>query len=135
MPRSSLPHPTRAELEILEVLRSSSVGQVLESLPGKGARAYTSVMTVMTIMTRKRYLTRRKVHVRGYVYTSDITEQSPGRSMPQDLIDRVSHGSCAFAMLHMLDGRELDSEELQTLREFLTARQVRSHERDPNSGW
>ena len=60
MARPKQPHPTPGELEILRILwddGSATVRQVLEKLPNK--RAYTSVMSLLTVMTEKNLVTRK----------------------------------------------------------------------------
>ena len=60
MARPKQPHPTPGELEILRVLwnhGSATVRQVMERLPDK--RAYTSVMSLMTVMAEKKLVTRK----------------------------------------------------------------------------
>jgi predicted transcriptional regulator len=123
--RSASRHPTEAELEILKVLWAAdaprSVREVRDALAtsdrDRPPRAYTSIMTLMSIMHRKGYLRRRKSGSGdGYLYTPAISERDTGRGMLRDLVDRVFRGSSLAAMLHLLDERELDERELRQLR-------------------
>ena len=60
MARPKQPHPTPGELEILRILWErgpSTVREVLELVPQE--RAYTSVMSLLGVMTEKKLVTRK----------------------------------------------------------------------------
>lgn len=119
MARPASKHPTELELEILKVLWRSgplTVRQVRDAL----ARdlAYTSVMTVMTIMLDKGYLIRRKGGA-SYVYRPLVTEQATRGQMLKDLVRRAFDGSAAAVMVNLLESADLDEAELSELRALL----------------
>jgi predicted transcriptional regulator len=121
MPRSTSRHPTDAELEILTILWSrgpSTVRQVQEQLNEAKPRAYTSIMTLMSIMHRKGYLRCRKAPG-GYIYSAKRSAPETGRGMLRDLVQRAFSGSPMAAMLSLLDERELNDDELRQLRQML----------------
>ena len=128
MARSASRHPTNSELQILKILWAGdgprSVRQVRDALAERypPARAYTSVITLMSIMHRKRYLRRRKARDGGYLYTASVGEGETGRGMLRDLVDRVFRGSALTAVLHLLDERDLGEQELQQLRAMVNRR-------------
>jgi BlaI family penicillinase repressor len=121
MARSASRHPTELELEILKILwrdGPSTVRHVRDALTGFRDLAYTSVMTMMTIMARKGYLKRKKADG-GYVYRAAISAESTTRGMLRDLVDRAFDGSAAALMVNLLETGDLDAEELQRLRELI----------------
>ena len=121
MARSASRHPTELELEILKILwrdGPSNVRHVRDSLVDFRELAYTSVMTMMTIMARKGYLKRRKTDG-GYVYRAAISAESTTRGMLHDLMDRAFDGSAAALMVNLLETRDIDAEELRQLRELI----------------
>jgi len=121
MARPSSRYPTELELEILKVLwrdGPAPVRDVRDALAGFRELAYTSVMTIMNIMTRKGYLTRAKQGGR-YVYSTKITEKSISRKMLGDLVDRVFDGSAVAVMLNLLETSDVDEAELKQLREMI----------------
>lgn len=121
MARRASRHPTELELEILKVLwraGPASVRQVRDALVPFRDLAYTSVMTIMTIMTRKGYLRRNKAGG-SYVYKAAIKEQKASRGMLQDIVDRVFAGSAVAVMQHLLETADLDADELAQLREIV----------------
>ncbi len=62
MPRPRHEHPTPGELEVLKILWDrgpSTVRQVMDVLNETRRRAYTSVMSLLSVMTDKGLLTRQ----------------------------------------------------------------------------
>ena len=129
MARPASRHPTELELEILKVVwreGPASVRQVRDALVPFRDLAYTSVMTIMTIMTRKGYLRRTKAGA-GYVYKAAIKEEKASRGMLQDIVDRVFAGSAVAVMQHLLETAELDADELDQIRQIVN-RKMRNDE-------
>ena len=121
MPRPPSQNPTELELEILKVLwriGPATVRMVREELAGFRALAHTSVMTVMTIMTQKGYLTRRKKRG-GYVYRTRISEKAAKAGLASDLLERAFQGSAVDLMLNLLEEEKVDPEELNQLRNLI----------------
>ncbi len=121
MARRSSRYPTELELEILKILwrdGESSVRHVRKELADFRNLAHTSVMTMMTIMTDKGYLTRSK---KGnyYVYKPHVTEQETTSGMLGDIVDRVFDGSTMAAMVNLLEVGDVDEEELAELRKII----------------
>lgn len=121
MTRPASRYPTELELEILKVLWGEgplTVRAVRDALAPTRDLAYTSVMTMMNIMTEKGYLKRRK-RGQGYVYQPKVNRQSTARRMLDDVVERVFDGSAAAAMLQLLESRAIDEGELAALRRLL----------------
>lgn len=121
MARHPSRYPTELELEVLKVLwreGPATVRAVRQALADFRDLAHTSVMTVMTIMTEKGYLKRRKKG-RSYVYETRITEVETTGGMLTDLIDRVFAGSASAAVLNLLETSDLDEAELQKIQQIL----------------
>ncbi len=100
----------------------SNVRAVRDALGAAGRDlAYTSVMTVMNIMTRKRYLRRAK---RGgsFEYQPRVKEQDVSGRMLRDMVRRVFDGSPAALMLNLLETGEVDEAELARLRALVNAK-------------
>jgi predicted transcriptional regulator len=121
MARPSSRHPTELELQILKILwrdGPAPVREVRDALVPYKDLAYTSVMTIMNIMTRKGYLRRSKQDGR-YIYSAKTAERTITRRMLSDLVDRVFDGSAAAVMVNLLEAHDLDSDELKQLRELI----------------
>ena len=121
MARPASKYPTELELEILKVLwqfGSASVRQVRDALVPFRELAYTSVMTMLTIMVRKGYVTRKK-DGRSYVYQAKYQEHKASSNMLRDVIDRLFGGSTTAVLQHLLETSDLDDAELKHIRQLI----------------
>ncbi len=121
MARPASRHPTELELEILKILwRQSPLSgrEIRDALAPERELAYTSVMTMLKIMTQKKYLRRKEVGG-GFVYAPRVGEQGVARGMLDDLVDRVFDGSALAVMVSLLETGDMDTEELKTLRKLI----------------
>ncbi len=122
MARPASEHPTELELSILKLLWQKApqlVEEVRESLAAAGRElTYSSVITIMNIMVRKKYLKRTKKG-RAFEFTPLLEEDRVGRSMLQDLMTRVFDGSATSLMLQLLETGDIDSAELAAIRQVI----------------
>lgn len=121
MSRPPSRHPTELELEILKILwqhEPATVRQVRDALAPERDLAYTTVMTMMSIMHDKGYVTRTK-DGRSFVYRSAYREDKTSRSMLQDVVDRLFGGSATAVVQQLLESSELDDDELRQIRALI----------------
>ena len=121
MARPPSQHPTELELEILKVIwrdGPSNVRHVRDELAGWRDLAYTSVMTIMNIMTHKAYLRRVKEGA-CFTYHPKLAQRHTTRRMLQDVVDRAFNGSVSEAITSLLEIKELDGEERQLVRDLM----------------
>ena len=121
MARRTSRYPTELELEVLKVIwrdGRSTVRHVREALTDFRELARNSVMTIMTIMVEKGYLTRKRKG-KSYVYSPLVTEKETTGGMLSDLVERVFRGSAKVAMLALLEAGEIDEEELAELQKLI----------------
>jgi len=121
MARSRARHPTELELEILKILWREgplSGRQIRDALSGFRDLAYTSVMTIMKILTEKKYVRRKKVNG-NFVYYPCVREETVAKRMLHDVVDRVFDGSATAVMLKLLETADLDEGELRQLRQII----------------
>ena len=125
MARPAAKHPTELELSILQILwrAGSGSGRDVQAELSRAGRtlAYTSVLTILNIMTRKDYLRRRKSAEggSGFIYLPRISERATTGKMLADLLRRVFHGSASALVLKLLEDRHLDQSELTRLRKLV----------------
>ncbi|MFO1042902.1 MAG: BlaI/MecI/CopY family transcriptional regulator [Planctomycetaceae bacterium] len=130
MPRTSSRNPTELELEILKVLwrlGPATVRQVRDELAAVRDLAYTTVMTMMTIMDTKGYVKRVK-DGRSFIYEATYQEQKASRNMLKDVVDRLFGGSTKAVMQHLLETSELDDEELNQIRQIINRKAAEKSE-------
>jgi len=121
MARTASRYPTELELEILKILWRDgpcTVRHVREELAGFRELAHTSVITMMNIMVRKRYLAKKKTG-KTYEYRPVAGREDVAQMMLGDLVDRVFDGSATSAALHLLETADLDEAELERLKGIL----------------
>ena len=119
MSRPKTPHPTPAELEILKLLwerGALTVREALDELNASGPkRAYTSVMSLLNVMTDKGLLVRVP-QGRAFVYKPTIDRSETLGGLVEDLLGRAFDGSASQLVAHLLDQSQPTSEELAEIR-------------------
>jgi BlaI family transcriptional regulator, penicillinase repressor len=131
MARPRHEQPTPAELEILKILwqrgAPSSVRNVLEIVnrDAQPQRAYTSVMSLLNVMTDKGLL-RREPFGRAFLYEVVTAREQTLRSLLGETLERVYNGSASLLVAHLLDQSNPSGEELHQIRSLLDDYQERS---------
>ncbi|HXM42631.1 MAG TPA: BlaI/MecI/CopY family transcriptional regulator [Bryobacteraceae bacterium] len=121
MPRTDLPRPTDAELEILRSLWDlgpSTVRDVHTSLERRREIGYTTVLKLLQIMAAKG-LVERDETARAHVYQAKVAREHTQRQMVGHLMDRAFGGSAAKLMMQALSGRKASKEEIAQMRQML----------------
>ncbi len=129
MPRPKEEQPTAGELEVLKVLWDrgpSTVREVMDVLNEDRPRAYTSVMSLLNVMTDKK-LVVREPRGRAFVYRPKTDRGRTLRRMVGDLLGRAFEGSTSQLVAHLLDQTKPSAEELEEIRRAIEKyRQQRS---------
>lgn len=131
MGRPRTEQPTPAELEVLKILwgrdRPLTVRDVLELINERHdpPRAYTSVMSLMNVMTDKGLL-ERTPHGRAFVYVPAVPREQTLRSLLEETLERAYEGSASLLMAHLLDHSRPSTDELDQIRALLDAYQKKS---------
>jgi BlaI family transcriptional regulator, penicillinase repressor len=116
----SSPDPTRAELEILQVLWRSgpaSVRHVWEALGSKGS--YTTVLKLLQVMLEKG-LVKRDESKLSHIYSAAIERTVNQERMVGGLIDRAFGGSVSELILRALSVKPATKKEIETIRALLS---------------
>jgi predicted transcriptional regulator len=98
------------ELAVMHILwdrGASTVRQVMQNLPGKPA--YTTVQTILNIMTRKGR-TKRVLASRTFIYRANVERETVQEAELTSMLKRVFRGSAADLLKAMLRARVLDRE-------------------------
>jgi len=131
MARPRHEQPTPAELEILKILwergESASVRDVFEVVnqDADPRRAYTSVMSLLNVMTDKGLL-RRAPYGRAFLYEPVSPREHTLRSMLGETLERVYNGSASLLVAHLLDQSDPSAKELKQIRSLLDTYRHRS---------
>jgi len=117
---------TPMELEIMRVLWSEgpcTVQDVQARLPGPRL-AYNTVQTVLTILWRKKQVTRTR-RGRAFVHQPAVTRQRTARTALRELIATLFEGSPGALMMAVLGHEPLTRDEIRRIR-----RMLRQHDDD-----
>ena len=123
--------PTEAELEVLKVLwdRGPSTGRdVLDVLNAQRKRAYTSVMSVLNIMSDKGQVTRKPLG-RAFIYTAKKPRERTLGKMVSSLLGRAFEGSASSLVSQLLHQSKPTPEELEKIRRAIEEYEGRSTDR------
>lgn len=118
MARPKHEHPTPAELEVLKLLWDQgpcTVREVMDVLNRQRHRAYTSVMSLLEVMTEKGLLKRQRKG-RGYLYEPRVGREKTLGQMLRDLLTRAFEGSAATLVAQLLEESSPSAQELTEIR-------------------
>jgi BlaI family penicillinase repressor len=124
MARPNSEYPTELELQILKVLWDSepmTVREVRELLAAGGRDlAHTTVITMLGTMVDKGQVEKLEpTEGKAFRFSPLIQRDEVSRGMLGDIVDRVFDGSAEAVMLSLFDVKDLDEEELASLRKLL----------------
>lgn len=121
MPRPKTGQPTPAELEVLQLLWESealTVREVMENLNPDRPRAYTSVMSLLNVMSDKGLLVKEPFG-RAFKYRVAKSRENTLGSLVNDLVSRAFDGSKTALVAQLLEGSSPTHEELEELSKLI----------------
>ncbi len=121
MARPRHKNPTPAELEVLQIIWEHgpcTVREVMNLLSPKRSRAYTSVMSLMSVMAVKGML-RHKAEGKAFIYSAKVSRNKTQSRMLGDLLNRAFDGSASALVAHLLRETEPSIEEMDEIRQAI----------------
>ncbi len=117
--RRAARRPTRAELEILQVLWSRGPCTVRDVARELGREdSYTTVLKQLQIMTERQFVWR-DTSTRSHVYSARTRASATEGQIVRDLLDRVFDGSAVKLMMCALSTGKVSAKELAELRKLV----------------
>lgn len=117
-----MPEPTKAELEILQVLWQygpSTVRFVNDTLnEQKRAVQYTSTLKQMQIMVEKGLLDRDESSMK-HVYRPMEEEQKTKAALLERFVDSMYNGSASSLLIQLLGNKKASKREIDAIKEFI----------------
>lgn len=113
--------PSGLELQVLSVLWErgpSSARDVLEAMPDRKPRAYTTVLSVLQGMEKKGLITHT-AQGPAHIFQARVRRREVLGPLMKDMITNVFSGRPGEAMIHLLQQGDLSSEELAEIRRLL----------------
>ena len=117
----NIPEPTKAELEILQVLWEygpSTVRLVNDKLNEQREVNYTSTLKQMQIMAEKGILKRDESQMK-HIYIPGEAEQKTKGHLLTKFVDTLYKGSAFSLVMQLLGNRQASKEEIKEIRELL----------------
>ncbi len=118
MPRKTSLGLTDAELRLMELLwrlGPSSVSQIAAALPKEIVLAYSSVLTTLRILEKKKYLRHRK-EGRAFIYEPVVDRDQVRENAVTHLLRRFFEDSPAQLALNLIERKKISPQELSRLR-------------------
>jgi predicted transcriptional regulator len=112
---------TPRELAIMQVVWERgevTVRDVHEALSRERKVAYTTVMTLMTILATKGHLVRRDAD-RAYTYSAARPRQQVVGRLVREFVDRVFDGAAQPLLLHLVKHEKLTPAERAELKRMI----------------
>ena len=121
MGRQKISALTDLELDVMKIVwkyRTATVRQIVDDLGAFRPLAYTTVQTVLTILTQKG-LVEHTTCGRAYVYSALVQSHGIRKETVNAVVDRLFEGSRQSLMLHLIDSDSLTPDEASELRQLL----------------
>ena len=113
--------PSELEMQILSVLWSrgpSTAREVLESMPDKKQRAYTSILSVLQAMDRKGLVGREREGLTDR-WRATMKKEEILRPYFGDLVRKIFGGKPSAAFLHLLESNPVDDAEMREIENLI----------------
>ncbi len=121
MRRKKLSALTDLELDVMNIVWKYwgvTVRQIVEELKAFRPLAYTTVQTVLTILTQKGFV-EYTPRGRAYVYRAIVQSEGIREETVNAVVDKLFEGSHQSLMLHLIGSDSLTSDEATELRRLL----------------
>lgn len=121
MSAPSMPKPTEAELELLQILWErgrSTVREIYEALRGDKDTGYTTTLKILQKMTDKGLVKRDETN-RTHIYEPVLRAEQTQRQLVRDLLHRAFAGSPGQLVVQALSEKNASPEELAEIRRLL----------------
>jgi BlaI family transcriptional regulator, penicillinase repressor len=129
------PPVSDAELTVLKILWQHGPGTVREINERLHTQqqqwAYNTVLTLLTRLRDKGYVTSKKTGV-AHVFRAAVSREKLLRQRLTELADQVCDGTASPLVHALVQGRRFSSEEIEQFRQLLD--QLESEERPPRRG-
>ncbi|MCI0417875.1 MAG: BlaI/MecI/CopY family transcriptional regulator [Acidobacteria bacterium] len=98
--------------------QSATVRDVYETLREQRPIAYTTVMTMMKILEKKKFL-KKTQQDRAFVYQPARPKEQVIKTMVQEFVTRVFDGSAEPLLVHLVKDRHLSEKEVREITRMI----------------
>ena len=122
MPRRKSRILTDLELAIMQIVwdrGQASVEEIRDDLAATGhTLALPSIRTMLSILQKKKYLTR-KAEGRRHIYSPRVPREKAQQSILRDVIDRAFQGSATDMVAALIDARLVDPHDIDKATDLI----------------
>lgn len=114
--------PTKAELEILDLLwerEAATVREIHEIINERKPTAYTTVLKTLQIMDEKNLVERDKA-AKAHVYRPMQEQTETQKNLVADLLEKAFRGSALRLVQHVLEAKPATAAELKEIRKLIS---------------
>jgi len=114
-------HPSELETQVLSVLWEqgpSTVRQVLSRLPDGKQRAYTTVLTIMQGMEKKKLVSRTRDGA-AHVYHPEVQREEVGQPVIKTLLKQIFAGDASRVVQALVESEGVSPEDLDQIRSVI----------------
>ena len=105
-------------LKIVWKLKEASVNEVLNEIRKTKDVAYTTVMTILQVLTKKNYLSYKK-EGRSYIYFAKVEQEEVKKSFLTKLVQNVFSGSSVEVVQFMIKNESISEGEKKELKKLI----------------
>ncbi|MFN0127531.1 MAG: BlaI/MecI/CopY family transcriptional regulator [Verrucomicrobiales bacterium] len=119
--QASLPKPTEAELELLQIFWQrgpSTVREIHETLSGDKGTGYTTTLKILQKMAEKG-LVHRDESERSHIYRPVMRAEQTQRQLVRDLLQKAFGGSPGRLVVAALSEKKATAAEMAEIRRLL----------------
>lgn len=117
---------TEVEWEIMEAVWHLGIRviarEVHNHLYPTGQKAFSTVQTILNILTAKGFLKKEKIGQINF-YTPIVSREEVGRQETRSLVSRIYHGSFGALVSHLVDSGELSQAERNRIKVQIEAKE------------
>lgn len=113
--------PSETEMQILSLLWAGgplTARQVLERMPDGKPRAYTSILSTMQVMEKKKLLVH-KTQGTTHIFRPRVSRAAVLGRVLGKLVKHVFGGDTALAVQSLLEQKNLSADELRQIRRLI----------------
>ena len=111
-----------AESELMDCIwkmpKRVTVREVHQQLFPNGEKAYTTVQTMMNILTDKKFLRRKKIGMVNF-YSAKVSREQAMKNETRSLVASIFHGSFGALATHLIKSGELNRQELDAIKKLI----------------
>jgi len=119
-PSRAITNSERAILEVLWDRQEASVRDVAEALSVHKPAAYTTVLTMFSILSKKGLVTHR-VEGKAFIYRAAISRETARQQAVDQLLAQFFDDSAKVLALHLVEAHHVDPVALKALQDKVTA--------------